>query len=262
MAKKDYWKRNLAWLLLAVSICVMATSGYELWKIHNMYAQGDQKYQELLQAVKAPAALEATPSWEPLNPDMPDTAFDFETLQQINSDAVAWLYGPGTVIDYPVMRADDYNQYLRHLPDGTYNANGSLFLDYNNPSDFSGRLNIIYGHNMKSEKMFGTLEQYKKQAYYEAHPYLYLYTVWGDYRVELLYGCVIGAGQWRDRAFMYESNREGLLDYGAYHTTFDSKASYSEEDRIIVLSTCSYDFDDARYIVIGVLRPQDEATSR
>ena len=83
-----------------------------------------------------------------------------------------------------------------------------------------------------------------------------LYTLWGNYRVELLYGCVIGAGQWRDRAFMYEANLDGLLDYAAYHTTFTSTELYSEEDRIIVLSTCSYEFDDARYIVIGKLTPQ------
>ena len=247
------WKRNLAWLLLAASVCIMAWCGRELWNIQNMYARGDRAYEELLQAVTAPP--------EAPNAEAPDRTVDFEKLQAINPDAVAWLYGPGTAIDYPVMRAEDYNQYLRHLPDGTYHANGSLFLDYNNPSDFSGRLNIIYGHNMKSEKMFGTLEQYKKQAYYEAHPCLYLDTLWGDYRVDLLYGCGIAAGQWRDRAFMYEANLESLLDYAAYHTTFDSRAACSQEDRILVLSTCSYDFDDARYFVVGVLRPRDEAAA-
>ena len=261
MTKNVRWKEALVWVLLIGSVCVMLLSGYRLWNIFHMYGEGNQKYEELVQSVKKPI--------EPKNPvssesfgasipevEIPDIGIDFQKLQAINPDAVAWLYCPDTVIDYPVMQAEDYNQYLRHLPDGTYNANGSLFLDYNNPSDFSGRLNIVYGHNMNSGKMFGSLEKYKKQAFYEEHPYMYLYTLWGNYRVELLYGCVIGAGQWRDRAFMYEANLDGLLDYAAYHTTFTSTELYSEEDRIIVLSTCSYEFDDARYIVIGKLTPQ------
>lgn len=261
MIKKIHWKRFLAWVLLVASVCMMIRAGYGLWNIHRMYAEGNQNYEELALAVKRsagskPAPPDLTELTDPKETEVsiPQIDIDFEKLQAINPDAVAWLYCPDTVIDYPVMRSDDYNRYLHHLPDGTYNANGSLFLDYNNPSDFSGRLNIIYGHHMRSKRMFGSLDQYKKQTYYETHPYMYLYTVQKNYRVDLLYGCVIGAGQWRERAFMYESNRDGLLDYAAHHTTFESNTSYTEEDRIVVLSTCSYEFDDARYIVIGVLK--------
>ena len=104
----------------------------------------------------------------------------------------AWLYCPDTVIDYPVMKADDYSYYLKHLPDGTHNANGTLFLDYNCAPDFSDSLSVIYGHKMKSGKMFGSLEGYKKEGYYSEHPYMYLYTKQGKFRINLVYGCVIG----------------------------------------------------------------------
>lgn len=252
-------KRTLVWLLLIASLCVVAVSGFRLWQIHRMYAQGDRAYEELACAVKRSEASQApgteSPETKQTGIGIPPIGIDFEALREINPDAAAWLYSPDTVIDYPVMRAGDYDRYLRHLPDGTYNENGCLFLDYNNPPDFSGGLNIIYGHNMNSGKMFGSLGNYKEQAYFEEHPYLYLYTPQENYRVELLYGCVIGAGQWRDRAFMYEANRESLLDYAAHHTTFSSSVSFSQEDRLLILSTCSYDFDDARFIVMGVLRP-------
>ena len=79
-------------------------------------------------------------------------------------------------------------------PDGTYNANGSLFIDYNNAWDFSDQLTVIYGHHMKSGQMFGSLKGYKGQAYFENHPYMYLYTDNGNYRIDLLYGCVAGSG--------------------------------------------------------------------
>ena len=187
---------------------------------------------------------------------IPDMDIDFAALQAINPDAAAWLYSPDTAIDYPVMRAKDYDHYLHYLPDGTYNANGSLFIDYN-WVDFSDRLTVVYGHNMKSGRMFGTLTNYKKQAYFDEHPFLYLYTPEGEnYRIDLLYGCVIGAGQWRERAFMFKENVDALVAYADHYTTFRSDAQYGEDDRFIALSTCSYEFDDARYVVIGVLRPE------
>ena len=182
------------------------------------------------------------------------TEINFKALRAINGDAAAWLCNPGTVIDYPVMKAADYSYYLTHLPDGTANANGALFIDYNNAPDFSGQLTVIYGHHMRSGKMFGSLKGYKTQSYYNGHPYMLLFTPQGNYRIELLYGCVIDAGQWRERAFMYEQNLPGLLSYAARHSTFRSNISYREGDRVIAMSTCSYEFDGARYVVLGVLR--------
>ena len=188
--------------------------------------------------------------------EIPYMTFDFDSLRDINPDAAAWLYCPDTLIDYPVMRAADYNYYLHHLPDGSYNENGTIFIDYN-WKGFSDGLTVLYGHNMKSGQMFGSLANYKKQPYFDEHPYLYLYTPNdGNFRIELLYGCVVSAGQWRERAFMFEENLDAFLTYAAHNTTFNSGASYTRGDRVIALSTCSYEFDDARYVVVGALRPE------
>ena len=191
----------------------------------------------------------------PQNYYVTQNAIDFGELKAMDVDAAAWLYSPGTAIDYPVMKADDYSYYLNHLPDGRINANGALFIDYNCAPDFSDELTVIYGHNMKSGKMFGSLTGYKNQDYYDKHPYMYLYAESGDYRIELMYGCVIGAGQWRERAFMCAENVGALFTYGARHSTFSGGAAYQPGDRIVALSTCTYEFDDARYLVIGRLRP-------
>lgn len=257
-------------LLLLFFTGIAIYSGDKLWEISKIYREGDKSY-ELLQNQVRPAngsdsvlVIQTTTDSSGLHePDaqisIPPLSIDFELMKEVNSDSAAWLYCPDTPIDYPVMRADDYDWYLRHLPDGTYNANGSLFLDYNASPDFSGRLNIIYGHNMKSEKMFGSLVKYKIQSYYDEHPFMYLYTADGNYGIELKYGCVIGAGDWRDRAFIFENNVESLLKYASEKTTFQSATKYDADDKFIVLSTCSYEFDDARYIVIGILRPEDKS---
>lgn len=222
-----------------------------------MYVEGDVHYEILGTKVrKFIQEPEASPEQSIQPSDIPALDIDFTALKEVSEDSVAWLYCPDTVIDYPVMKADDYSQYLRHLPDGTYNENGSLFLDYNCAPDFSGRLSIIYGHHMNSGKMFAPLVEYKKQEYYNEHPSMYLYTEQGNYRIDIVYGCVIGDGEWRKRAFMFDVNLDSLLNYAASETTFTSDVSYTENDKFIVLSTCSYEFDDARYIVIGALRPQ------
>ena len=276
IVRKHKNKHGAAWLILALSICAMAMSGFKLREIQQTYQIGDESYSELAQMVRPSgipvfhaAPQEITPqdiSGAPEAPlekreshaeiDIPDMDIDFGTLQTINPDGGAWLYCPGTAIDYPVIWAPDYYYYLHHLPDGTPNSNGSLFIDYNNASDFSDKLTVIYGHNMKSGQMFGSLTKYKKQSYFNQHPYMYLYTGGGSYRIDLLYGCVVGAGEWRERAFMYEVNLNALLAYAAQNTTFKSGTQYAETDRIVAMSTCSYEFGDARYVVIGVLRPE------
>jgi sortase B len=197
----------------------------------------------------APAHINETPLVE-----IPTLHIDYKELSKLN--AGAWLYSPGAMIDYPVMRAKDYGEYLYTLPDGSINANGSLFFDFNNAPDLSGRLTVIYGHSMKSGKMFGRLVGYNDQSFFERNPYVYLYTENGNYRIDLLYGCVVEAGEWRERAFMYEENIDSLISYASKNTTFKSGVETKPGDRFVALATCSYEFDDARYVLLGVLREE------
>jgi len=256
----------------------MLLSGFNLMETHQTYKIGDDSYKSLTDLVRpegtpvfnqsqttgripgesaetAETTETAATAENKPNIDIPAMAIDFDALHGINPDAVAWLYSPGTVIDYPIVRATEYDYYLHRLPDGTYNNNGTLFIDYN-WTDFSDKLTVVYGHNMKSGKMFGSIANYKKQAYFDEHPYLYLYTETGEnFRIDLVYGCVIEAGQWRERAFMFDVNLDLLMDYAARSTTFNSNAQYTPGDRVIALSTCSYEFNDARYVVLGILQP-------
>jgi len=244
-----------AFLVLLLGIGMMAYAGTKLIVTQHIYEEGNAAYEVLSDRVRQSAALEyMTPAAANTQIYIPKLTINFKALRAINKDAVAWLYSPDTVIDYPVMQADDYSYYLDHLPDGAKNANGSLFIDYNNAADFSDQLTVIYGHSMKSKRMFGSLSGYKEQSYYENNPFMYLYTEERNYRIELIFGCVIGAGQWRERAFMYAENIKALLAYAEHNTTFISNVKYEDDDKIVALSTCSYEFDDARYVLLGILR--------
>ena len=247
-------RRIAAVLIMIMAIGLMAFAGTRLYETARVYQEGNAAYDALRNQVKGGAG-DAAQTQEPLV-YIPPMDIDFEALKQINEDTVAWLYCPDTEIDYPVMKADNYSYYLSHLPDGTNNANGTLFIDYNCAPDLSDRLTVIYGHHMRSGKMFGSLVGYKEQGYYNEHPYMYLYTEKGNYRIDLIYGCVTGAGEWRERAFMFEENVGELVSYAAHNTTFSSGVSYRAGDSIVAMSTCSYEFDNARYVVLGILRPE------
>jgi len=261
----------LAIPVLLLGMLVTGFAGYQLYETMQVYQEADTTYENLSNQVKRNTAVdipklhtlelaanEVIPprEEEEIRIYIPEFEIDFDLLRKINNDSVAWLYSPGTVIDYPVMKADDYDYYLNHLSDGTVNSNGSLFIDYNNAPDFSDELTVIYGHHMKSGSMFGSLVEYKEQRHFDEHPYMYLYTENGNYRIDLMYGSVIGAGEWRKNAFMYQENLEALLSYTMKNTTFISDVNYQNGDRIVVLSTCSYEFDNARYFVVGRLTPQ------
>jgi len=233
-------------ITLVLGISLIAGSGPQLLQARQAYVEADAAYQDLRdQVVTGPLAMEQTLTIEP--------RIDFNELQMVNADAVAWLYCPDTVIDYPIVQATDYSYYLYRLLDRSYNPNGTLFIDYNNAADFSEQLTVVYGHHMASGMMFASLVGYKDQSYYDQHPIMYLYTPTAIYQVDLIYGCLIGVGQWRERAFMYQINLPDLIAYAAQNSTFISNSSYIEGDQVIAMSTCSYEFNGARYVVIGVL---------
>lgn len=251
--KRRSRSRKLTLLITAVLLVASAAfiyGAYELLHQHELYEQGDAVYKKMAETVRRSSAGTQR---DYTTRNIPDINIDISALADDN--VAGWLYSPGTVIDYPVMEATDYSYYLHRLPDGTENVNGSLFIDYNCAQDFSDRLSVIYGHHMKSGKMFGSLVGYKKQDYYDEHPYMYLYARDKNYRVELLCGCVIGAGEWRKNGYMYQQNADSLLDYAKKNTTFHSAVAQNEGDSYVAMSTCTYEFDDARYVAIGLLKP-------
>lgn len=194
------------------------------------------------------------PFEEPLTEDPVEQApisVDFSSLLEINTDIVGWIYCPDSPINYPVAQGADNNEYLRRDLNGKYLISGTVFTDYRNGSIGEDRNYIVYGHNMKDGSMFGSLVKYKQPEYYDKHPVLYYLTPDGDYRIELYAGIVIP----RD-AVIYQPNPDKaefteFLQNAKANSTFISDTVLEEGDVLITLSTCSYEYDNARYVVIG-----------
>ena len=207
------------------------------------------KYKQNPEAVED----EESDATEPIAETVP-IRVNFDYLHGINEDVAGWIYCEDTLISYPFLQSPDNDYYLYRLVDGTQNPSGSLFLDFRNQFDMSDWNSVIYGHNMHDGTMFASLNEYKKQEYYDAHPVMYLLTPEKQYKVELVAGILARA----DASFydfpVPEDRREAVVRGWLEDSTFETKVQIQPDDRFVTLSTCSYEFSDARYVVIGVLR--------
>lgn len=175
---------------------------------------------------------------------------DFDRLIAKYPDVVGYIYGAYTGISYPIVQSSSNDYYINHDLDGNVNNNGSIFMEYLNSSDFSDHNTLVYGHNMKSGLMFAHLTNYKNQSYYNAHPYFYIYTPTQDYKLNLYAGFVCE----HDDEVYALSLTQSQLEAMAARSTFKSNIGVPT-GQIMTLSTCSYEFNDARYVVVGELVP-------
>ena len=122
-----------------------------------------------------------------------------------------------------------------------------------NSGSFSDNNTIIYGHNMKTGMMFAGLRNYHTDKnYYSAHPYMYIYTPTQNYRLDLYAGFVCD----HDDEIYATSLTQEQLEAMAAKSDFKSNIG-TPTGRTVTLSTCSYEYNDARYVVIGALNPVD-----
>lgn len=176
---------------------------------------------------------------------------DFDALLEKNEDIIGWPYSEDTPINLPVTQSTDNDYYLRRLIDGTWNSAGTLFVDYRNDGAFSDNNTIIYGHNMKNKEMFGTLPNYKERSYFEEHPIMWLLTPDRDYKIELVAGYVTPT---TSDVYSFEQSEEDVLatvQQSIEKSTFSTDVEINHGERFLTLSTCSYEYDDARYVLIG-----------
>lgn len=187
---------------------------------------------------------------EPVKPEPETISVNFAGLTTKYPDVVGYIYSAYTGINYPIVQSSSNDYYLDHDLDGNVNNNGSIFMEHLNSSDFSDQNTIIYGHNMKSGLMFAHLTNYKNQSYYNAHPYFYIYTPTQNYKLNLFAGFVCE----HDDEVYALSLSQSQLEAMAAKSTFKANIGVPTGN-VVTLSTCSYEFNDARYVVVGELVP-------
>lgn len=247
--------------IMIVMLCIIfsCSSAFLLYIIIDSH-KTDKLYEN--------AALEFTTVWEPgvvsetevkEEKAVAPLSVDFAALRSVNEDVAGWIYCEGTDINYPVLQGTDNNFYLSHTYDKTTDRAGSVFVEAFNAPGFADSNTIIYGHHMKSGSMFAALRNWADQEYYEEHPVWWLLTPDQDYQIKLFSGYVTEASS--DTYTIFQSSCRAFDEYlraAQADSDFCADVEIDPSSRFVVLSTCEYDFEGARYVLHGILVPYEK----
>lgn len=180
---------------------------------------------------------------------------DFEPLREQFPRIVGWIQSAGTPINYPIVQGTDNEFYLHRLPDGTLHRWGSIYLDYRNQSDFSDRSIIIYGHDMASGDMFGSLLNYHNQEYFEQHSTMFIFTPENTFLLTLFAGYTLDATVEHPPLFFPdEETFEHYMNDIRSRSIFTSDFEVSFGDQIVFLATCTRGGSrHGRLLIVGKL---------
>lgn len=196
--------------------------------------------------------------------EAPDKGIDWDKLHETNADIYAWIYVPGTSVDYPVLQHPTDNEfYLMHNLDKSYGYPGVIYTEDYNSKDFTDPNTVLYGHNMDNTTMFSTLHKFSDPQMFETPHYIYIYTedgrtlvyeIFAAYEypsIHLLINFDV-KNEYIYEQYLRNIGNMDLTSTGVANIRHDITPTIN--DRIITLSTCTTDHDaNERFLVVGVL---------
>lgn len=219
---------------------------------------------ETLASLKGSDALAAAPernevSLHKTGFQLPDVLDEYKTLYEKNKKLIGWLKIDDTNIDYPVMQTSDNDYYLEHNYNQEYDKNGSIFMDCS-CSIYPRSTNLIlYGHHMKSGKMFGQLQKYAKESYGKEHAFIQFDTIYEKSTYQLMFVFRSQVYSDNDIVFKYyqfiNANSEEEFNYYMNEMSvlslYDTGVTASYGDSLLTLSTCDSSQTDGRFVVVA-----------
>lgn len=229
------------WLIVLCFLPFLLYGIYGLWDSNQINHQADASLYE---------------SYKPTAKD----SISFAELQKKNPEVIGWITVDHTHIDYPLVQGEDNSKYVNTDPLGAFSLSGSIFLDYNNQKDFSDMNNIIYGHHMEKDAMFGELEYYREPSYFEQHSDGKVYNRGEWHHVKFF--AFLHADAYDAMLYNTELQRimdvPGYLEYVKQHASYFKDVSFQEDERFITLSTCTSDSTNGRHLLIGRITDEIE----
>lgn len=249
-------KETIRKIIFTIALLVFITSLVKLFLIFNEYRKNSNTYDELRNY--SPASGDIVQYVE----DGENKTFkytfrpeDYEKLLEINSEFKGWINIPGTKIDYPLAQADNNEYYLTHNFKKEENEGGAIFITKENSNPFVDRNTIIHGHYMKDGSMFGDLHQYKNED-----TFINSNTIYISLRDEVLEYEIFSTYVEEASSDPYYISFSSDDDYVQYlnnlrdKSTFKKDVTFTKDDKIITLSTCSYETKNSRLLIHAKLK--------
>ena len=251
-------KKYIYLIVTIVLLFGVAYSAYQLEVSNREYVKEKKVRQELAEykprlVVDTEDVTEANEndSNEPTEKVVNQSILD---LQERNADVVGWITILGTQIDYPFLWADDYSTYLRSDINGERSTAGSIFMDYRCEKNFQGAHSILFGHNMNNGSMFGEIPRFRERTFFLEHQDGYIYLPNENLKLRAIACMVVESSDAEVYGVADTDNQKErfieVLKEKDIHGGESMPEDLSIKDRFVLLSTCSYEYDEARTVVV------------
>ena len=227
-------------------------SGIMLFREYHDQKQSAEAFEQVAALVVEDSAPEEPENEEAAEPEM--TAFEkYAEVFAQNDDLIGWISIPGTCVDYPVLQssADDPEYYLRRTYKGEWRTAGSIFFQWDCSAESQNT--VVYGHNMNDGTMFAVLQKMTDEAFRNEHSKILLQTSNGlrEYQI---------AAVLKTDITKFRFNRTEFADHADFlsfqkelfaQSLYESQTIHGEDCRLLTLVTCSYEWENARTVVIA-----------
>jgi sortase B len=256
-------------LVMVVSALYVGRYYYGTYRQRNLDSMVRGIYESLeprAPAAGPSAAASGFPAHAPQRETEPDSGEDFEggytyvphvppnlermaPLLEINGDFVAMLLIPGLDMVLPVVQGTDNDYYLNITFEGVKDPRGTVFLDYKNRNNFMDRNSVLYGHYMNDGTMFHDLFKYKNINTYLNAPIIQVESIHGmtTWLIFAAYTCEPTYAYFHTE---FPNDTFGdIVQEMQRRSLFTTEIDVTANDKLLTLSTCDYDFEDARFAV-------------
>ncbi len=268
LKRREKRRRLLILCSSILAVCCLGYFGvysYFERRTGNIYQALDalrDRAQEL--GVENTGAVDTGPLFTPDGePESKEVLEEFKDLLNKNKKLIGWLTFDDITIGgesgFPVMQTSDNEYYLDHNMQQEYDKNGTIFMDKDCDVLKPSTNFILYGHHMKSGRMFGKLDLYQKQSYYEEHPYIQFDTIYEKGTWQVMYVFRSKVYSEAEIVFKYyqfidadsEQEFDSYMQEMASMSLYDTGVTAQYGDQLLTLSTCDYQETDGRFVVVA-----------
>ncbi len=255
-------EKRRKWIVVGCSILAAASFAY--FGIYYFFAERTDMDMQNIARLKNSNVFEGMPQETVMvhktgDIEIPDILEEYKTPYIKNKKLIGWLKIDDTKIDYPVMQTSNNEYYLDHNFNQEYDKNGSIFMDYE-CSVYPRSTNlIIYGHHMKSGKMFGQLQNYAKESYFTEHPVIQFDTIFEKGTYAVMYAFRSRIYNENEIVFKYYQfiDASSAEEFDSYMkemaglSLYNTGVTASYGDQLLTLSTCDNSQEDGRFVVVA-----------
>ena len=221
-------------ILITVGVALLLVAGGLFVKAQIGYKKANDYYNGIAEmAVKDSSGEDGIPQ------------IDFNALKKESDDIVGWIYVPGTRINYVVAQGETNNTYLRHLPNGEYSENGTIFMDMDGTAPgMVDQQTTLYGHHMNDGAMFEPIDASMDQKVFDTFKKVYYITPEMTYVLKPMFTMQVQDDYVDARRTNFDSEK-AFTQYlqaslaQAKASAKDAAAEVEKADKVLTLVTCA-----------------------